>query len=159
RGFEAEGTVHRTGPVADAVRGERGGEVVGRVVAQFEARLAAERIIIPVVGGDAAREQRDGFGQEREHVGPKAEAQAARGGEGVEFADVVREVRGQADGGDLGAGERVSAEVKRFVEADVDEAGGAERGDVAQQGVGDVESAGVQRANLPGRQRFAGGGV
>ena len=72
---------------------------------------------------------------------------------------MAREVRGEADFGDLGAGERVFSEVKTLVEADVDLAGGAERGEVADEARGELGRARVQRADLTDRQGGAGGGV
>ncbi len=133
--------------------GEGGGEVALGEVEQLDARVAVERIIIPVVGGESARELRDGFGYEGEHVGPEAHAQAARGGEAVEAVDVAGEMRREADAGDLGAGERVLAEVEGFVEADMDFARSAKGRHVAEELVGDFEGARVERAELAAFER------
>ena len=153
----AEAAVHRAAPVGDALGGESGGEVALGEVEQLDARVAVERVIIPVVGGEAARELRDGFGDEGEHVGPDAHAQAVRGGEAVEAVDVACEMRGETDAGDLGATERVFAEVEGFVEADMDFARGAEGRHVAQKFVGDFEGARVERTNLAAFERGAVG--
>jgi hypothetical protein len=116
-------------------------------------------VVIPVVETEARWEERDTGGEEREHVGPEAEAEAVLRGGGVETGDVAGEVGGEADLGDLGAGERVFAEVETFVEAAVDLAGGAEGGKVGEETGDEFGEAWVEGADLAGGEGGAGGGV
>jgi hypothetical protein len=115
QGFVAERAVHRAAPVLDAVGAQRRGEIdLGKVV-QLDARVPVERIVVPVVGDQVAREERDGLGNKREHVGPHAHAQPVGARELVEPADVACEVRGETDVGDLGTAARMAAQGKRFI--------------------------------------------
>jgi len=105
------------------------------------------------------REKGDGFGEQGEHVGPEAEAEAVAGGGGVESGDVAGKVGGETDLGDFSTGERVFAKVETLVEAGVDLAGGAEWGKVAEEALDQLGGARVERADLAGGEGGAGGGV
>ncbi len=68
---------------------------------------------------------------------------------------MARKVRGEPDLGDLGAAERMPAEMIGFVQSNVDLARRAKWRHVAQQLLRDFQRAGVQGTNLPPFQRRA----